>query len=525
MPRAATSRKAPIKTVRKRNIAAKKGSISEAVQIFIARRLLDMVAVLLLGGGLFLLVSLLSYEASDPSWNTSINANADNDEARNIGNWGGGGGAWLADILMQTIGLGALALGGGLAVWGFKLFKRQSVRPFFLRVTSLLISTILLSVALAQIPAGNLMLHPYLGSTAGTILMQNAADLGQSISPMIGPVVIAFVAGILGVLAFLFGAAFTRADLIAMLRKIGNGIAAIFYMVYALGARFIDWVKHYNDPDYAPAAKPLFKFDMLKPAAPKVKASPMIQDDEPAPAAPTLSAPAVDNKPRTKQDNIPVVTPKKTTPQPTNTQQSFALSDQGEWELPPSDLIQTPPPELKEMQLNEEALRKNAELLQNVLGDFKVEGDVVSIYPGPVVTLYELEPSPGTKSSRVIALSDDIARSMSAISVRCAVVPGRNVIGIELPNKERQIVYMQEILNARQFEKTSAKLPLVLGKDIGGQPIIADLAKMPHLLVAGTTGSGKSVAVNTMILSLLFRLPPSKCRFIMIDPKMLAVGL
>lgn len=167
----------------------------------------------------------------------------------------------------------------------------------------------------------------------------------------------------------------------------------------------------------------------------------------------------------------------------------------------------------------------NAELLQNVLGDFNVSGEIVSIHPGPVVTLYELEPSPGTKTSRVIGLSDDIARSMSAISVRAAVVPGRNVIGIELPNLERQTVYLRELLATSAYEKTKANLPLILGKDIGGQPVIADLARMPHLLVAGTTGSGKSVAINTMIMSLIYALPPEKCRFIMIDPKMLELSV
>ena len=170
-------------------------------------------------------------------------------------------------------------------------------------------------------------------------------------------------------------------------------------------------------------------------------------------------------------------------------------------------------------------LRKNAELLQNVLADYNVRGEIVSIHPGPVVTLYELEPAAGTKTSRVVGLADDIARSMSAISVRVAVVPGRNVIGIELPNKRRQTVYFRDLLESRDFEKNAAQLPLVFGKDIGGKPIIADLSRMPHLLVAGTTGSGKSVAVNTMILSLLYRLPPEKCRFIMIDPKMLELSV
>lgn len=201
------------------------------------------------------------------------------------------------------------------------------------------------------------------------------------------------------------------------------------------------------------------------------------------------------------------------------------LRDHSEWDLPPVDILEEVPAQQKDDRLDETALRRNAELLQNVLNDYNVKGEIKSIYPGPVVTLYELEPAPGTKTSRVVSLSDDIARSMSAVSVRVAVVPGRNVIGIELPNKRRQTVYLRELIEGGEFEKTQSKLPLVLGKDIGGAPIIADLSRMPHLLVAGTTGSGKSVAVNTMIFSMLYRLPPEKCRFIMIDPKMLELSV
>ncbi len=160
-----------------------------------------------------------------------------------------------------------------------------------------------------------------------------------------------------------------------------------------------------------------------------------------------------------------------------------------------------------------------------MLADFGVNGTITKVSPGPVVTLYELEPSPGTRAARVVSLADDIARNMSAASVRVAVVPGRNVIGIELPNLKRETVYLRELLSTDTYNDTRAILPLVLGKDIAGQPIIADMARMPHLLIAGTTGSGKSVAINTMILSLLYRLPPQKCRFIMIDPKMLELSV
>ncbi len=168
---------------------------------------------------------------------------------------------------------------------------------------------------------------------------------------------------------------------------------------------------------------------------------------------------------------------------------------------------------------------QNAGLLESVLEDFGVRGEIIHVRPGPVVTLYEFEPAPGVKSSRVINLADDIARSMSALSARVAVVPGRNVIGIELPNATRETVYFRELIESVDFRKTNCKLALCLGKTIGGEPVIAELAKMPHLLVAGTTGSGKSVAINTMILSLLYRLKPEECRLIMVDPKMLELSV
>ena len=154
-----------------------------------------------------------------------------------------------------------------------------------------------------------------------------------------------------------------------------------------------------------------------------------------------------------------------------------------------------------------------------------MKGEIVQVRTGPVVTLYELEPAPGTKSSRVIGLGDDIARSMSAVSVRVAVVPGRNVIGIELPNHDREMVFLRELFQSPEYAEAKDKLPIALGKDISGSPVVVDLARMPHLLIAGTTGSGKSVAVNTMILSLLYRMTPEQCRMIMIDPKMLELSI
>jgi S-DNA-T family DNA segregation ATPase FtsK/SpoIIIE len=194
------------------------------------------------------------------------------------------------------------------------------------------------------------------------------------------------------------------------------------------------------------------------------------------------------------------------------------------YELPPLSLL-TNPTTIQRMALSDESLEENARMLETVLDDYGVKGEIVSVRPGPVVTMYELEPAPGLKASRVIGLADDIARSMSALSARVSTVPGRTVIGIELPNVTREKVVLREILAARDFGDSNLRLPLALGKDIGGDPIVANLAKMPHLLIAGTTGSGKSVAINTMILSLLYKLTPEECRLIMIDPKMLELSV
>ena len=206
-------------------------------------------------------------------------------------------------------------------------------------------------------------------------------------------------------------------------------------------------------------------------------------------------------------------------------QPTLAFEDRAAaYETPPLSLL-TDPATVERHHLSDEALEENARLLETVLDDYGVKGEIVSVRPGPVVTMYELEPAPGLKASRVIGLADDIARSMAALSARVSTVPGRSVIGIELPNERREKVVLREMLASADYGDSKMALPLALGKDIGGAPVVANLAKMPHLLIAGTTGSGKSVAINTMILSLLYRLSPEECRMIMIDPKMLELSV
>ncbi|WGH77347.1 DNA translocase FtsK [Jannaschia ovalis] len=268
----------------------------------------------------------------------------------------------------------------------------------------------------------------------------------------------------------------------------------------------------------APAAMPQPQQPDYFTEAPDLETDALIEDAAPAPA------------PGPKTLHRKVVQPAAKPVPPSKRAQAEAQpalqfeDNVADYEMPPLNLL-ADPASIERHHLSDEALEENARMLEAVLDDYGVKGEIVSVRPGPVVTMYELEPAPGLKASRVIGLADDIARSMSALSARVSTVPGRSIIGIELPNEQRERVVLREILSARDFGDGNQALPLALGKDIGGAPIVANLAKMPHLLIAGTTGSGKSVAINTMILSLLYKLTPDECRMIMIDPKMLELSV
>ena len=259
------------------------------------------------------------------------------------------------------------------------------------------------------------------------------------------------------------------------------------------------------------------------PSAPALGGATRDMDAEPATFATTRRPPSYEEqkavvKPRSQ---APVQQSKKAKAE---AQPSLFKGPEVDYETPPLELLASPSTIVRH-QLSDESLEENARMLESVLDDYGVKGDIVSVRPGPVVTMYELEPAPGLKASRVIGLADDIARSMSALSARVSTVPGKSVIGIELPNENRETVLLRELLASRDYGDGDHGLPLALGKDIGGKSQIANLAKMPHLLIAGTTGSGKSVAINTMILSLLYKLSPDECRMIMIDPKMLELSV
>ncbi|GAB5509698.1 MAG: hypothetical protein Rhims3KO_10990 [Hyphomicrobiales bacterium] len=294
------------------------------------------------------------------------------------------------------------------------------------------------------------------------------------------------------------------------------------------------WEQFEPAPPYETAPPPVeqpLSFDHENPAAwadqpaPKAPAPDPVYAPQPAPSrGPASQGPASIVGPRGANARVAEVARTKPGKRAAREAQPSLIRENDGFELPPLHLL-TEAPSSGTQALSPQALERNAGLLEGVLEDFRVTGEVINVCPGPVVTLYEFEPAAGVKSARVIGLTDDIARSMSAISARVAVIPGRNAIGIELPNNTRETVYLSEILASQNFEKAKGSLPMAMGKTIGGEPVIADLARMPHLLVAGTTGSGKSVAINTMILSILYRWTPEECRLILIDPKMLELSV
>jgi len=509
----------------------------DPVQAFVARRIIDACGIFFLLCGAFVLLAIASYNRADPSFNTAGAVHTD------VQNWMGARGASIADILLQTIGLGSLVFGVVLGAWGVSLLIRRAIGPLWLRFATMIFAALSASAFFARQPSADWLAQPHMGGSGGMKILQGTADL------LGGAGSFAAASTLWGAIAFCFllAAVAVRWHEIKWVGQLAfNLVMAAAYFVYDCAIAFGNWVRHYADESFVPERKPA-----RKPIIPPLESDEgeilLESDDEEEDEEEEESE---EGEEETDEDDSEEEEEEsddeeeeededeeassirvnkasklvKGTGKPSR-QKKFSLFDGGEWELPSLDLLQEVPDTVANQKIDEKALQMNATLLQNVLQDYNVKGDIKSINPGPVVTLYELEPAPGTKSSRVIGLADDIARSMSATSVRAAVVPGRNAIGIELPNKIRQTVYLREMLSTRDWEKTNAALPLILGKDIGGKPIIADLARMPHLLVAGTTGSGKSVAVNTMILSLVYRLPPEKCRFIMIDPKMLELSV
>jgi len=474
--------------------------VPDTVRIFIAKRTIDTIGLGLILTAFFITLATIGYNPSDPAWNVS-----GHDDVKN---WMGSNGAYIADFFIQTIGYSVFALSFIIGVIGYRFFKREQFSlPIAIRIITLFIGVFAMAAAMARIPApetwGN---HYYLGGAIGAQFLNNITN----IMPFMH-METAILCGVVGIVFCGVSLGYSRKSWVTGWMRTINAIA---YTIYKAKAA-CGWVSHYDAMTQSQTKS--------IPSTPRISLPKSIK---------SLTKKDHDTIEKVQENIIDApmtkIEPEVVKPQENDTfapQKTLNLrASNDDWDYPSLDLLQDAPVQKGE-QLDDQALQRNAIMLQQVLEDFSIQGEIVKIHPGPVVTLYELEPAPGTKSSRVIGLADDIARSMAAVSVRAAVVPGRNVIGIEIPNKSRAIVYMRDILAGKEYQESKCKLPLVLGKDIGGAPIIADLARMPHLLVAGTTGSGKSVAVNTMLLSLLYKLPPEKCRFIMIDPKMLELSV
>ncbi|WP_366555909.1 FtsK/SpoIIIE family DNA translocase [Aquibaculum sediminis] len=474
---------------------------------FLRDRMIEALGLGLVLLGLLLLLVCLGYDPADPSLNRA--------GAQDVSNPLGLPGAYTADLLLQSFGLGAFLLAFLPMAWGWRLLRSHAISRFTLRLLAAVVALMAATLALTVVPATQgWPLRSGLGGWLGLLLLSQSLRLFA-----VSPVIPALLAAVLALGLGVFALAFRLGEWRAVGRGLGQGSGrAVGYLRSGLG-RGVSLLGRRRSseetlPDGPPAEKPARpaparrQRKAVRPAAPEAAPDALPDSGAKSPAPGLVAEPS----PRTKA-------PRR---ERGEEQTSLSFGDGG-YDPPALTLLTEPTKDGG--QLDRDGLEKNARLLEGVLQDFGVRGEIVKVRPGPVVTRYDLEPAPGTKTSRVVALSDDIARSMSTTSVRVAVVPGTSTIGIELPNRKRETVYLRELLASSDYIESKAALPLVLGKDIGGLPISVDLARMPHLLIAGTTGSGKSVGINAMILSLLYRLPPERCRMIMVDPKMLELSV
>jgi DNA segregation ATPase FtsK/SpoIIIE, S-DNA-T family len=501
----------------------------------VGRRVFEGLGVALALLSLLLLLALVTYSPGDASLDTAADSP--------VRNYLGHDGALIADLLLQSVGFAAYLVPAVLLGWALRLMLQHPIRRLARRL-ALFVVALVLGAAACSILHPELALPAGAGGVVGGVLLSlvEIAGLGSFVLPL-AMIAAALVALLLLAIIGLSpgewrypgsGAGYGAGQLA---RASGQGavIAAAF------GGRLIRrWWHSRQSRRAVGTARPLWpdvgREPGFRPYHGHAVVTPLPDRREPhlarAPGPPAASlaegASESEAEPATGAI-VRLVLPRGKPWVPgrraeQELQPALDLVPDEEPLLPPLSLL-TKAPVITTASIDEEALAKNARMLEAVLEDYGVRGQIVQVRPGPVVTLYELEPAPGIKASRVIGLSDDIARSMSAISVRVAVVPGRTVIGIELPNLKAETVYLRELLDSPAYEKHAGRLALGLGKDISGEPVIADLARMPHLLIAGTTGSGKSVGINTMILSILYRMPPDRCKFIMVDPKMLELSV
>ncbi|MDO9432767.1 MAG: DNA translocase FtsK 4TM domain-containing protein [Phenylobacterium sp.] len=448
--------------------------------------------------GIAFAVALATYNAADPSLNAA--------SALPPANVLGAPGATAADLGIQSLGLAAGVAALLMVVFGLGRATTpqpdQNRRKLRIRALVGTLGVLALAGLLAAPPA------------------PAAWPLSKGLGGFWGDGVLHGLAGIFSY-AHIPGGGIFATTLLAIAAAAGIG--------YAIGVRraeleaSIAWVQAtLRNQAAAPAPAPAKPARAPTARRAKTAGSAPARPD-PAPYVPPAMSDDEDDSAPSVAIKAPKPAPKESNREQREAQSTFDFVKTSGFALPELAMLSKPKP--RASQFDEGALRQNAQLLESVLAEFGVRGNIDQIRPGPVVTLYELVPAAGVKSARVVALSDDIARSMSVAACRVSVVPGRNAIGIELPNARRETVYLRDLLASSEYERSTQALPMALGENIGGEPYIADLSKMPHLLIAGTTGSGKSVGVNAMILSILYRLSPEQCRFIMIDPKMLELSV
>ena len=486
--------------------------MSDGLRDMLHRRLREIVGVGLIVTAMLLAAALASWSVQDPSL-----SHATVNPVRNLL---GLPGAISADLMMQLLGLGAIAFVLPIAVWGWRFASHRPLRREWVRVAIWIIGVLLASTFASCVPPSHAWPLPAgLGGVIGDGMLRGALLVAHGQPPGWERTLIASLAGGGAFLALAIASGFGWHDPSdtevdddddrEQNDKSGPhasvSLGWIVHGLLSLKWRLTRWLVRRRSGNVP-----------VRRSAPRVRAEPRI--DELSRATLVPDGDDEEQEEDEEEGDEPVAAPRKPRIAPRG------RPSKGGYLLPPLNLLPAPKASDRTT-MSAEIIEANATALESVLGDFGVRGEIINARPGPVVTLYELEPAPGIKSSRVIGLSDDIARSMSALSARVAVVAGRNAIGIELPNPTREKVLLRELLASDGYQDSSARLPLCLGKTIGGEEVIVDLARMPHLLIAGTTGSGKSVAINTMILSLLYRLRPEQCRIIMVDPKMLELSV